>query len=158
MKKSYKIIIISVSILVLLLGIAYWLFVKSVGEINMPSTLNEDMIDFSELNTTIYIRAKAWGLAGNHEEIILSTSPIDKERPSIKDEDIIFYTTEVYYKKQGVDTLMVYADASSISKLPDNLKTSINIVPVGLKNNSEIQEYKKNYRKYGLKKISTYKE
>jgi flagellar basal body-associated protein FliL len=100
MKKSFKIIIIIVSILLLLLGIAYWLFVKSVGDVEVPSTLNEDIVEFPELNEKVYIRARAWGLAGNHEEIIISTAPIEKDRQAVKGGDYIFYTTEIYYQKK----------------------------------------------------------
>ncbi|NJO69201.1 MAG: hypothetical protein HC830_07905 [Bacteroidetes bacterium] len=80
MKKTYKIILISIAILVIILGILYRLFVKSVGEIDVPSTLTEVTVEFTELNEKAYIRARAWGLAGNHEEIIISTTPIDKDR------------------------------------------------------------------------------
>jgi hypothetical protein len=158
MKKSFKIIIIIVSILLLLLGIAYWLFVKSVGDVEVPSTLNEDIVEFPELNEKVYIRARAWGLAGNHEEIIISTTPIEKDRQAVKGEDYIFYTTEIYYQKKGTDTLMVYADASTIGKIPNGLRTTINIVPVGLKNYGEVKQYKQNYKEYDLNKISVYNE
>lgn len=156
MKKTYKILIITITMLVTTFGIAYWLFVRSVGDVNIPSTMNEHTVNFSELGESIYIRAKAWGLGGNHQEIILSTSPIDKERQSIKEKDIIFYSMEIYLKKKGVDTLLVYADASTIGKIPSNLKTSIKIVPIGLKNYDEVKEYERNYKKYDLKKISVY--
>jgi len=158
MKKTYKIIIISVAILVIIIGITFCLFVRSIGDINVPSTMNEETIFFPELSESIYIRAKAWGLGGNHQEIILSTYPIDKKRPSIKGVDMIFYTSEIYLKKKGLDTLVVYADASTIGKMPDSLKTMIDIVPIGLKNNDEVKDYERNYKKYDLKKISVYKE
>jgi hypothetical protein len=153
-----KKIIISAAILITTLGIAYRLFVRSIENIEIPSTMNEATIFFPELNESIYIRAKAWGLGGNHQEIILSASPIDKERQSVKGKDIIFYTTEIYYKKKGLDTLFIYADASTIGKLPNDIKTSVNIVTVGLKNYVEVKEYEQNYEKYDLKKISVYNE
>lgn len=158
MKNIYKIILISLAILAIILGILYWLFVKSVGEIDVPSTLNEVTIEFPELNEKAYIRARAWGLAGNHEEIIISTTPIEKDRQAAKGEDYIFYTTEIYYQKRGIDTLMVYADASTIGKIPNGLKTSINIVTVGLKNYDEVKKYERNYKESDLNKISVYNE
>lgn len=75
---------------------------------------------------------------------------------AIRGEDYIFYTKEIYYQKRGVDTLMVYADASTIGKIPDGLKTSIKIVPVGLKNYDEVKKYERNYKEYDLNKISVY--
>jgi hypothetical protein len=53
---------------------------------------------------------------------------------------------------------MVYADASTIGKIPIGLETSINIVPVGLKNYYEVKEYKRNYKEYDFIKISVYNE
>jgi hypothetical protein len=158
MKRIYKIILIGASILIIILGVLFWLFIRSVGEIDIPSTLNEAVVDFDELNEKVYFRAKAWGLAGNHEEIILSTSPIDKTRASLKGIDFIFYTSEVYYKRQGIDTLLVYAASSSIAQPPEKLSARVNIVPMELKTNDEIKDYEMNYKKYGLEKLSIYKE
>jgi hypothetical protein len=53
---------------------------------------------------------------------------------------------------------MVYADASTIGKIPNGLRTTINIVPVGLKNYGEVKQYKQNYKEYDLNKISVYNE
>jgi len=157
MKKNRAIIYIII-ILTLISGMAYWFFFRSVGEIEIPGTLNEATVNFSELNETVYIRAKAWGLGGNHEEIIFSTSPIDKERRAVKGEDFIFYTPEVYYKKEGIDSLVVYAESSSIAKPPENQGSKVKVVLVALKNYKEVKEYEKNYLKYGLNKINIYKE
>lgn len=158
MKKQHRAIIYIITILVLLSGLVYWFFFRSIGDIEIPGTLNEANVSFSELNETVYIRAKAWGLGGNHEEIIFSTSPIDKERRAVKGEDFIFYTPEVYYKKQGIDSLVVYAESSSIAKPSENQGSKVKIVLVALKNYNEVKEYEKNYLKYGLNKISIYKE
>lgn len=157
MKRIYKIILVGATILIIILCVLYWLFIRSVQEIDIPSTLNEAVVSFDELNEKVYFRAKAWGLAGNHEEIIISTSPIEKTRGALKGVDFIFYTTEVYYKKQG-DTLLVYAAASSIVQPTAKLYTQISIVPMGLKTNDEVQDYEMNYKKYGLTRLSVYNE
>jgi hypothetical protein len=66
MKRIYKIILIGASILIIILGVLFWLFIRSVGEIDIPSTLNEAVVDFDELNEKVYFRAKAWGLLFQH--------------------------------------------------------------------------------------------
>lgn len=158
MKRTYTIILTSTFILIIIVGLLYWFFMKGVGEIDVPSTLNEAIVSFDELNEKVYFRAKAWGIAGTHEEITLSTTPIDKSRKSLKGVDFIFYTSEVYYKKQGIDTLLVYAASSTIANPPEKLSTQVKIVPMELKTNDEIKDYAMNYRKYGLAVLSVYKE
>jgi len=157
MTKPIKIMII---IFVLLggLAIAFFLrFTKSVGEVDVPLTQNDYVINFEELNEKVYVKAKAWGLAGNNEEIILSVSPIsDEHKAYSKDECFIFYTSEVYYKKKDTNTLLIYVDYKS--KIPPNLSTKIKIIQIQMKDNAEIQDYRMNYEKYGLSKISIYKD
>ena len=157
MKRIYKIIIIIVFILAAILGILYWLFMRSMKSIDVPMTTNEYVIEFKELQEKVYIRAKAWGIGGNHEEIILSASPIKNEhREYFKDKQYIFFSPELYYKKTGIDTLMLYVDYKS--EIPENLSTQIKIVQVELKDAKEIQGYKVDYKRYGLSKVSVYKE
>ena len=67
----------------------------------------------------------------------------------------IFYSSEIYYKKHGDDTLMIYATESGMSEAPVNFKSQVKIVRIGLKNNSEEKDYWQNYKKYGCSKIST---
>lgn len=154
MKRKYKIILISIFILIVILGILYWLFMKSMKSIDVPMTTNEYVIEFKELQEKVYIRAKAWGIGGNHEEIILATSPIENEhREYFKDKQFIFFTPELYYKKIGIDTLMLYVDYKS--KIPENITTQIKIIQIELK---DATGFKGNYRKNGLSKVSVYKK
>lgn len=130
---------------------------KSV-DVDMKPLVESKEVIFDNLNETLFLRAMAWGVAGSNNEIIISESlitPID--RKSEKGSDYIFYTTELYYKKQGNDTLLVYVEASSIGKDPENYTGKIKIVPIRLKTYDESKEYAENYGKYGLKKLSAYK-
>lgn len=158
MKKKHRAIFYIIIVFGLVCGTGYWLFFKSAGEADIPITLNEATVDFSELNETVYVRAKAWGLGGNHEEIVFSTSPMDKERRAVKGEDFIIYTPEVYYKKQGTDSLIIYAESSAIDTPPENQESKVKIVFMALKNYNEVKEYEKNYLNYGLNKIDVYEE
>lgn len=156
MSKSLKITLFVILGLTIGIGSIYF-FVLNSFDTSMDSVINNQVIEFDELNEKAYFSARAWGIAGNHEEIILSTSPIsDEHRAYSKDECFIFYTSEVYYKKKGADTLLIYAGSSSIADPPMNQPTQIKIIPVELKNYDEVKDYKQNYKKYGLSKISVY--
>ena len=156
MRKSIKVaLLVFAGFAIVAVGI--YLFVLNAVDVDMEPSVNSQTVVFDELEEKVYLRAMAWGIAGNHNEVILSTEPIEPEtRKSEKRKDYIFSTTEVYYKKQGVDTLLVYAEASFIGKPPGNLSDKIKIVPMKLNTYDESLDYQKNYKEYGLSKISVY--
>jgi uncharacterized membrane protein YqiK len=155
MKKSIKVISIIFVLLALILVIIWLLFIKSAAEFDVPSISKQQVVNYEELNSKLYLCAKAWGISGNHEEIVLSSTPIQVRQQYSKDECFVYYTSDVYYKKQGTDTLLIYASESGMSKMPVKFISKIKVVQIGLKNNSEEKDYNKNYKKYGLSKIST---
>lgn len=117
----------------------------------MPANEKTEIIIFSNGNK-IYVRAKIWGVSGNHEEVVFSENPItvvDKEK------DYIFYTDEVLYKIDK-NTLTLYAPQSG-KNIPDTPFKEVDIIFMGLKTADEIRDYKTNYQKYGLERISVYK-
>lgn len=137
--------------LVLLIVGAIW-FYKLSSEVEIIPT-NEITRVFNFANgSKIYIRAKVWGVAGNHEEIAFSENPItiaDKEK------DYIFYTDEVLYKiDKNILTLYAPQSGGSISKIPFK---DVEIIFKGLKKADEIRDYSINYKKYGLQRISVYR-
>jgi hypothetical protein len=154
MKKLYKIILIVVTTLVVIFGAISLLTISAVKDLDMKSFINEQIIDFKELDSKVYLRGRVWGLAGNHEEIIISTSPIDKSRKPIIGKDYIFYYSEIYFKRQGLDTLVVYAESSSIAKIPENLSSPIKVIISELKTYDKVKDFQINYRNYGLTKFN----
>lgn len=100
----------------------------------------------------IFVRAKFWGISGNHEEIVFSESPITI--PS-KENDYIFYTDEVFYKINN-NVLTIYAPESG-KNIPRISFKNIEIIFKGLKTYDEIRDYNTNYQKYDLERISVYK-
>lgn len=119
---------------------------------NEPSGLPQDeaikVLNFSN-GKKIYVRAKIWGISSNHEEIVLSETPINIPN---KEKDYIFYTDEVFYKIEN-STLKLYAPQSG-KNFPQIQYKDIDIVFKGLKTASEIKDYHLNYEKYGLERIS----
>lgn len=157
MTKTMKILMTSTVVLGLLAVTLFLWFTKSIGEPEVPSDANEYVISFDELGEKIFIRARAWGLAGNHQEIILANEPINnKHGEYFKDRQFIFLdSTELYYKKKGSDTLLIYVDYKS--ETPRNLSTRIKIEQIELEGSEQIKDYEMNHEKYGLSKVSVYK-
>ena len=139
-------------ILTLVVAGAVWFYYRWRQEDFMPSKENVVIINFVNTNKPIFLRAKNWGVSGNHEEIVLSES---NKRVADKTMDYIFYTSDVYYKTEDNGTITLYAPASSISE--PTKKFSDAIVKVNsLKSTDEMKNYEANYQKYGLKRISVY--
>ena len=156
MNKATKEILSVLLIILVIAAVICFQFQKGVGEVDVPSSGNEYVVNFNELNENIYFHAGSWGVAGNHEEIILSTEPINENRKYSKDKDYIFYTSDVYYQKKGIDTLIIYAGLSSIGPYPKSFKSAAKVIIQELKNYDEVSDYDNNYKKYGLSKVTIY--
>lgn len=120
----------------------------------MEGKHNKVIVDFPDIQQKIAIEARTWGLAGNHE--IISIFPGAEKDPVDSSLIQIFYTSELYYRKKGVDTLIVFTVSSSYKK--DFLKkignVHLEIHPIHY-NHGEIN-YSRDYKKSGLKRISVY--
>lgn len=119
---------------------------------NFREELHE--VSFNEVGEKIYVRSKKWGVSWDHEETVLSNSIIDRSFQINKDRDFIFYTSNLFYKKVGNDSLLLYVNYSSIPKeLPSNFSNKVKVKILELKSTNEIADYDLNYHKYGLTKI-----
>lgn len=121
---------------------------KQKGEL----LINKDVVEV-EGGNLLFISAKSWGLAGNHEEITISLDSI-VELPSDNKQHYIFYTDEIYYCVQN-KRLKVFAPKSSIN-IPNNFKLKQYIDVSGIDNSGELKDYRLNYKTKGLKKISVF--
>lgn len=141
--------------------IAFLIFVTFVITIACKKFFKEDeilptnekalVLKFSN-GEKVYVRAKVWGVSGNHQEIVFSENPITIPN---KDKDYIFYTDEVLYKIDK-NSLSIFAPQSG-KNIPKLLFSNIEVIFKGLKNSAEISDYSMNYKKYGLEKISVLK-
>ena len=109
-----------------------------------------EKIIISPKGDSIYIKARFWGITGDHEEIIFSEEPIIL--PPNKDRYYIFYTDEVFYKFENNDELVIHAPKSgkSIPKIPFK---NIKVVLKDLKTGDNMRNISENYKKYKLEKI-----
>ena len=149
MKNIKKILLLF--LLLLSIG-AIWFYCDWGKEEFMPAEENTISINLGKDGNPLFFKVKVWGIAGNHEQIVLSQS--NNDLPN-KADDYIFYTSEIFYKDENDNTVIVYAYESSISA---PVKKIPNITIKGLKTANEIQDYRNNYQKYGLKRISIYKK
>ena len=136
MNKFIKIFLL---VLIVLAIVLYWFMndtkdMKSIVNVteNMNPIANDYVIIFNKKNSKIYISARAWGVSGNHTEIVLSNSPINKgHRAYSKNKCYIFYTSEIYYKKEK-DTLLIYANENLVSK-PIKFESPVDVIIKNLK-------------------------
>lgn len=145
-----KIKVLLMFIFVALIVGSYLYYQRWGKEDLMPAREKIITITLDRVEIPIYIKAKNWGIAGNHEEIVLSMS---NANISNIESDYIFYSNEVYYKTDNVQVITIFAPESSISE-PLNRFTNPEVKIIGLKNYDEIKDYALNYQKYGLKKIA----
>ncbi len=162
MTKSMKILALAVvvvsSVTIALAASFFFSNFFSSNDTDVPTSYNEYVIDFDSLEEKIYIRARAWGLAGNHEEIILSNEPIkNKHLEYFYDKQFIFLSvTEIYYRKANEDTLEVYVDYKS--EVPPNFRSKVKIKQIEFKDLKKAPDMKANPEKYGLTRVSVYED
>ena len=99
--------------LLLLLPIgAVWFYLNCGKDEVIPEKDKTRSILLKNEGRPLFIRAKVWGIAGNHEQIVVSQS--NNKLPD-KTNDYIFYTSEIFYKVEKDNNLIIYAAESSIS-------------------------------------------
>lgn len=151
MKKKLALVFLAITLVLILLGVVNRNLTKDKNITILTKDENKITLRFKFSNESLFLRAKKWGISGNHEEIVLSE--IDTNLTN-KEVDYIFYTTEIFYKIDENDKLTIYAPASSISEPSKGFSVIINIIE--LNTADEIKDYNINYLKYGLKRISVY--
>ena len=137
-------------LIIVFLIIGGYLYYKWGKESFMPSNEHIIALNLEKVGKPIYIKARNWGVAGNHEEIVLSMS---NKNISNKDSDYIFYSNDVFYKTDSIQTITFFVPESSISE-PLIKFTNPLVIINKLKNADEIEDYVQNYQKYGLKRIT----
>lgn len=151
MSKRTKVIMIIVVGLIVLASAVYLFVYNSVDGLD-TSTHKESKVIFPDLKDTVYLMASAWGLTGDHIEIVVSHSPIVNRSSNINS-DYIFYEPTIYYKKEN-DTLVIYS--LSLANVPSNFNNRIKIKQVEIEGMEEMKKYEKTYKHMGLIKISIY--
>lgn len=145
-----KILIVAI---LFLLVIGLGLFLRSWSkESLMPSTEKKVTLKLNKGRSIIFGRAKAWGLNGDHEEIVFS---LEDKNTSDTSRDCIFYTSRVFYRIDNDSLLTIYALESSISK-PSNDASRMPINIQSFTSEDELTDDTLIFRKLGLKTLSIY--
>lgn len=139
-------------IIVLFIALLYFMLVPLE---KTDSKIISREIVFQESNKVLYVETQYRGITGDYEEIILSESPIEKQNRPDKQTDYVFYTSEIFYKKDKNSKIFIFGPQSgkNIPKIPFK---NFEVIFKGLKTADEIRDYNANYQKYGLERISVY--
>lgn len=146
MKKTITIFIISIIIISIIL-ILRW----SILWLNEPfnNSIDKNIVLFEHSDNPVYIRLRSWGLLGNHEEILISsTNSIIADTVN----DHIFYTDHVYYIIENDSILYIYVTKSSISTLANKMDNVI-VIPI---DNEDYYEQMSNCQQSEIVKLSIY--
>lgn len=145
-KRNYLFLLIATSVVGM---IGYFFLNIMKGEKVFDSINRKEIVNVNK--SKAYFTIRNWGISGDHEEIVLSDTFREK---SEKTKDYIFYTNEIYYKVKQ-DSLFIYTSINN-TKIPIKEFETIRVVLIDLKTFDEIKDYKNNYLKYSLKRISIY--
>jgi hypothetical protein len=116
--------------------------------------MNYQTIYLPKANTKIYALARIWGITGNSEEVRLCSEPYKVGKKDQEDKCVVSFTDRLYYKKDGVNSLQIYAPSSSI---PPNTKDSLGSIRISveeLKNFDDVKDFEQNFENYGLMTIA----
>lgn len=112
------------------------------------------IIHFDKLKIEFKIQAKTWGLAGNHEEIYVTSS--ESSETDSQCDTLLFYSDQLFYKAIEPDTLIIYVKYSSFSETTPKLCSKVNIKIVDLKYFDGIKQMENSFHEHGLERISIY--
>lgn len=118
----------------------------------MPAEEKNVIIKLQNGKEVIYVRAKAWGMTGDHEEIVFSE---EKRNTTDTSKDYVFYTSTIFYKIENENTLTIYAPESSISE-PSKVFSKAKINIRSFTSEVELTADTANFQKLNLQKVSVY--
>ncbi len=148
--KYLKYILLTSFALIVIFAILIICYVShSIGRLDTFSETKTISVRIGSDSNALYLKAKVYGIAGNHEQIVLSNS---KDSIPNQNVDYIFYASEIFYKVEN-NIIYIYAPHSSIS---EPIEKNPNVVIEELKSYDEIMDYKNHYSSYGLERISVY--
>lgn len=133
-------------VFLIIIGIVLFHVVRKLDSITNVET---GSIRVQNNSDTFYFKTKVWGIAGNHEQIILSESEDGVPDHNV---DYFFYTPELFYAVKD-SHIYVFAPEYSISEPIEN---NLDVIIKGLKTQDEIRDYNANYSSYGLERVSVY--
>ncbi|MBB6501108.1 hypothetical protein [Pedobacter cryoconitis] len=114
-----RVFLIILAVVLSIVSLALFLLLQAAGDFGKP-TYRIIPILSQDRKFTIYIKAKNWGVTGDHQCTIISTSP-EKEFEPDSTREIIFKELEPFLYKSNKDTLFLYVRKKSI--IPKNIRS-----------------------------------
>ncbi|MEQ1763699.1 MAG: hypothetical protein ABL984_11185 [Pyrinomonadaceae bacterium] len=114
--------------------------------------INYQVVRFSEIGSKVYLSSRAWGITGGSEEVRVCDKPINFQED--KAECLIFHTTEVFYKRDRANRLIIRAFDGQIARGNPERLGAIEVVVNPFKNGKERDDLITNYEKQGYQKIT----
>jgi hypothetical protein len=144
------------TILFIVIALCCWYIYQNLNrlsEIEKPVIYSKS-IEFKNIEQTIYIKTKIWGLLGGHSCIFISSK--DGNTPD-KEKDIVFDRSGMYYKKQDPDSLLIFMTSMSYSEEKE-IDMEIGFVKVKIRQfkASMKSKYENYYKDMGLFRVSCY--
>lgn len=150
MMKLFKIILLSFSALIVVFAIIITCHTfHAIKRLDFSSKTETISVRIGSDSNVLYLTAKIWGIAGDHEQIVLSKSKDSSPNHIV---DYIFYAPEIFYKVEN-SIIYIYAPYGSISEPIEKIP---NVVIKELRLYDEIKDYNNHYSRYGLERISVY--
>ena len=150
--KPLKFAIIGLALVGVLVGICGIVLLRYLdGDMMRSPPVTDYFVEFPEIDSKIYMRSRVWGLTSDHEETRLQTSPIDNSVACEPDNCLIIYDSEIYYKKDGADTLDVFATSSSVPKEHTN---RLGRIKLALTEVGDDEELRRKAEARGLSKVA----
>jgi hypothetical protein len=118
----------------------------------MEAAESKVSLEFPKVKTNLILHAKVWGISGNHEATTISDA---NGNLSDSSQIQIFYTSEIYYRPNGANTLVVYAPESSFKTLLGTIG-HVKLEVISIDNFDRLNELANTYRAKGLSKLSAY--
>jgi len=88
--------------------------------------------------TKIYMRARIWGILGDHEETRLQSTPVT-DGSACNSDCLVIYSERIFFKQQGTNRLVIYAIESAVPVQRVSNIRSVEIEIHEIKTNDELE-------------------
>jgi hypothetical protein len=114
-----RIFLVILVVVLSIISVVYFLFEQSVRDFGRPTYRIIPILSQNK-KSTVYIKTKNWGVTGDHQLTVISTSP-EKEFEPDSTKEMIFKGLEPFLYKSHKDTLYLFVWEKSI--IPENVRS-----------------------------------
>ena len=111
--------------------------------------VNYQTLHFPAIGVTLHMTARTWGITGNHDEVRICDRPVDFNCSGC----LVFYSPELFYRKDGTDELVVYVSSSAVPSDQPTRLGSVDVLVHELKTAEQFAKTEMSYEQGGLLRI-----